>query len=84
MLLSENRTMPDLHCVFINMNIVWNLYSFSEEVNYNTEFDEGMVLLRVGKMGLQDLEALRKLIEVTGHYGSIASMYKYDYKYRKD
>jgi hypothetical protein len=43
-----------------------------------------MVLSRVGKMGLQDLEALRKLIEVAGHYGSIASMYKYDYKYRKD
>ena len=30
-----------------------------------------MVLSKIGKMGLQDLEALRELIQVIGRYGSI-------------
>ena len=67
----ELKKSKDLHRVFIDTNIVWNLHSFSEEIYDNCHFDEGMVLSKIGKMGLQDLEALRELIQVIGRYGSI-------------
>lgn len=63
--------MKDLHRVFLDTNIVWNLHSFSEEIYDNTDFDEGIVLSKIGKRGLEDLEALRKLTQVAERYGSI-------------
>ena len=61
----------NMHRIFLDTNITWNLDTFSEEIYDNVSVDENSVIARIGRRGLEDLRALRGITAVTGHYGSI-------------
>lgn len=61
----------NMHRIFLDTNVAWNLNTFSEEIYDNVSIDENSVIARIGRKGLEDLRGLRGITTVTGYYGSI-------------